>query len=244
MKNVWHTVTQGLLYFFFPRTCVCCGGDLSWKAENYICPACTAQLVRPGPLFCQRCGVNLPSGGAYCSSCRGSKAKTYKCKLIRSAWIFNTPSRAFVHGLKYGGCDYLADDMGRQMAQNFAAYKELSGAELVIPVPLFPRRQRRRGYNQSERLARAFSNYTGLPLAAHALVRLRNTLSQTKLGRAARLSNMQGAFSVAQKEAVQGKTILLIDDVATTGTTLEGCAVALRAAGAKRVFAYTYAREN
>ena len=235
---------QGILHFFFPRTCVCCGQDLPYWATSYLCAQCAAQLVRPGPLFCLRCGVNLPSGGAHCYACRGSKAQKYKCSLIRSAWIFNTASRALVHGLKYNFEDYLAEDMGLQMAHHFAQYPELAGAELVVPVPLFPAKQRARGYNQSERLARSFSRHTGIRLGTSVLARTRDTVSQTTLGRTARLANMSGAFACPCPQEVKRKVILLMDDVATTGATLEGCAAALKAAGAKRVLAYTYAREN
>lgn len=233
-----------LLHVLFPRTCACCGCDLAWNCETYLCPTCSQALVRPGPLICLRCGVNLPSGGAHCFACRGSKAKQYKCKLIRSAWIFNASSRALVHGLKYNGADYFAKTMGSQMACNFAQYPELADAQLVVPVALFKTKKRKRGYNQSELLARYFSQQTGLPMACNVLVRSRDTVSQTRLGRKARLSNMTNAFSCPNPLQVKGKVILLIDDVATTGATLEGCAIALRQAGAKRVMAYTYAREN
>ncbi len=232
------------MHVLFPRTCVCCGRDLSWKSETYLCPSCAKTLTRPGPLICRRCGVNLRSGGAHCYACRGSKAKQYKCKIIRSAWVFNASSRALVHGLKYKSQEYLADEMGRQMAINFSRYPELAESELVVPVPLFASRQRKRGYNQSELLARSFSVHTGLALSVRVLARTRNTQSQTKLGRAARLTNMTGAFTCPRPAEVKGKVVLLIDDVATTGATLEGCAQALRAAGARRVLAYTYAREN
>lgn len=221
-----------------------CGCDLPYHSKDYLCAACLSLLTPPGPLYCQRCGVNLPSGGAHCRSCRGSKERTYKCKIIRSAWVFNTSSRALVHGLKYGGADYLAANMGRQMAQNFARYAELAAADLVVPVPLFRLRYRQRGYNQSELLARSFAAHTGLPLCQGGLIRTRDTVSQTTLGRAARLTNMTGAFLCVRPETIKGKTVLLIDDVATTGATLEGCALALKQAGAKRVLAYTYAREN
>jgi len=244
MTNFLHPFSRWILHLFFPRTCACCGRDLSWKRTDYLCDTCAQSLVRPGPLICLRCGVSLPSGGAHCFACRGSKGKAYKCKIIRSAWVFNTPSRALVHGLKYNGADYFASTMGLQMARNFACYPELSSAQLVVPVPLFDSRKRHRGYNQSELLARCFSTYTGLPVAADLLVRSRDTLSQTHLGRKARLENMTDAFICPRPDKVKGKIILLIDDVATTGATLEGCATALRQAGAKRVLAYTYAREN
>ena len=130
------------------------------------------------------------------------------------------------------------------MAHRFGMLPELAGVNLVIPVPLFTSRQKKRGYNQSELLARAFCQKTGFALDAKSLVRVRDTGSQTKLGRQERVSNMNGAFAVKKPAAVKGKTVLLIDDVATTGSTLEACAQALRSAGAKRVLAYTFARES
>ena len=138
----------------------------------------------------------------------------------------------------------MAFSMGRQMARNFCRYPELSAAELVVPVPLFTAKLRSRGYNQSERLAYSFAQHTGLPIHTSLLKRTRNTVSQTTLNRAGRLANMTGAFTCVHPQQVKGKVILLIDDVATTGATLEGCAAALKAAGARRVLAYTFAREN
>lgn len=239
----WKNAVRYLLHICFPRTCAACGCDLPWQAEEFLCKNCASQLVHPG-LICRRCGVELPSGGAHCYACRGSKSKQYKCRLIRTAWVFNTPSRALVHELKYKGADYMAAYMGKQMAQAFCRYAELACAEIVVPVPLFPAKLRARGYNQSECLAASFAKHTGLPLACAVLKRTRNTTSQTKLNRQQRLSNMVGAFVCARPQQVRGKVVLLVDDVVTTGATLEGCATALKAAGAKQVLAYAYAREN
>ncbi len=243
MKKTLKTLWRLLLHFFFPRTCFACGCDLPWRREEPLCAACTQGLKTPGPHICRRCGAVLTEGGAHCYACRGSKERAYKCRVIRSAFVFNTSSRALVHALKYAGADYLARYMGGLMAKRFARYPELAAAEVVMPVPLFPRRGRKRGYNQSELLARFFAPQVGLPVQTKALVRVRNTVSQTKLGRAGRLQNMAGAFACRRPEWVKGKTVLLIDDVATTGATLEGCAAALKAAGARRVLAYTFARE-
>ena len=238
------TLGKRISHFFFPRVCVACGQDLPFDMKDFLCTTCKAQLMRPGPLICTRCGVELPSGGAHCFACRGSKEATYKCKLIRSAFVFNTPSRALVHALKYQGADYVAPFMGHLMAERYKELPELQQADLVIPVALFSKRQRRRGYNQSELLARAFANEALLALDTTSLVRTRDTISQTKLGRKGRLENMTGAFTCKAPSCIKGKTVLLVDDVATTGATLEGCAIALREAGAKRVVAYTFAREN
>lgn len=157
--------------------------------------------------------------------------------------MFNASSRGLVHALKYGGADYLAREMGNLMAARFCTYPELAAAEIVMPVPLFPKRRRKRGYNQSALLARWLAAGTGLSYDDVSLTRTRDTVSQTTLGRRGRLANMTGAFACKNPDAVKGKVILLVDDVATTGATLEGCAVALKAAGAKKVFAYTFARE-
>ena len=137
----------------------------------------------------------------------------------------------------------MAASMGQQMARNFCRYPELAGAEIVVPVPLFTAKLRSRGYNQSDLLARHFAQNTGLAYRPECLRRIRNTPSQTRLGRQARLANMEGAFMCPFPALVKGKVLLLVDDVSTTGATLEGCATALKQAGAKRVMAYTYARE-
>ena len=137
----------------------------------------------------------------------------------------------------------MARYMGEQMAAHYKNYPELAEAEMVVPVPLFPKRNRTRGYNQSELLAKNFAPRVGLTADTKSLVRIKNTVSQTTLGRMGRLANMKGAFACKNPAAVKGKTVLLIDDVATTGATLEGCAAALKAAGAKKVMAYTFARE-
>ena len=243
-KKYLQCTGQYVLHMLLPRVCFGCGRDLTWNATAPLCPTCENGLTLPGPLICQRCGVVLPSGGAHCFHCRGSKAATYKCKVIRSACNFNEFSRGLVYALKYQGADYVAPYMGGVMAQRFSMLPELAEVNVVIAVPLFAARQHKRGYNQSELLARAFCAKTGLALDTATLVRVRDTESQTKLGRAQRVKNMSGAFEVKKPAAVKGKTVLLIDDVATTGSTLEACAQALRLAGAKRVMAYTFAREN
>ncbi len=243
-RHVLQVLWERLRWVFWPRTCLACGKDLPASAKGLVCAACEQGLTLPGPLVCQRCGVVLKNGGAHCFHCRGSKAATYKCKVIRSACAFNASSRGLIYALKYQGMIYTAGYMGELMARRFSYYPELAGANLVVPVPLFSKRCRQRGYNQSELLARAFCKHTGLPLDYISLERVRDTASQTKLGRAARQENMADAFCIKNPTAVKGKTVLLIDDVATTGSTLEACAVALRLAGAKRVLAYTFAREN
>lgn len=243
MKRFLTHTGQFFLHFLFPRTCLACSADLPYHANGYLCTSCQEKLAVPAPLICQRCGKVLKSGGAHCFACRGSKGKQYKCQIIRSSYIFNTASRALVHALKYRGADYVARFMAHQMALRYKELPELDGVDIVVPVPLFKARYKKRGYNQSELLARHFANACLLGFSAEVLCRVRDTPSQTHLNRAERLANMQDAFACVKPEFIRRKTVLLIDDVATTGATLEGCAAALKKAGAKRVFAYTFARE-
>jgi len=243
MKSFLIRTGKWALHFIFPRTCLSCGTDLPYDEDGYLCTSCRAKLAQPGPLICKRCGKVLKSGGAHCFACRGSKGKQYKCQLIRSAYVFNEVSRALVHALKYQGADYVAHVMAHFMAERYKEFPELAGVDIVVPVPLFKTRYKKRGYNQSELLARCFANECLLGFSSAALCRMRDTPSQTHLHRAERLANMQGAFFCMQEDLIRRKTVLLIDDVATTGATLEGCAQALKKAGAKRVFAYTFVRE-
>ena len=234
---------RGVLHVLLPRTCYACRQDLPFGWDRPLCADCEALVQVPGPLYCRRCGKPLPDGGAHCYQCRGSKARSFACKTIRSAVLFNPPLRALVHAFKYADRMQLGVYLAQYMAREWDKYPDLHDAQLLLPVPLYVQKLKRRGYNQSALLARALAPALHLPEAEDVLLRVRNTPSQTGFGREGRLQNMHGAFACVRPETVKGKTILLIDDVATTGATLEGCAEALKAAGAKKVMAYTLARE-
>ena len=232
-----------LLHIFFPNTCYGCKRDLPWKQTEPLCCACQKAVQSVGSLYCLRCGKPLPDGGAHCYQCRGSKAEHFKCKIIRSAVVFSPQMRELIHCFKYADQPYLADFLAEWMNKEWDKYPDLADAQLIIPVPLYKKKQKQRGYNQSELLARILAKKRNLPLDTTSLIRSRNTPSQTKFGREGRLENMTGAFACINASAVKGKIVLLIDDVATTGATLEGCAQALKDSGAKKVIAYTLARE-
>ncbi len=232
-----------VLHVLLPRTCYACKKDLPFGQKGPLCTVCEAQIRTPLPLYCLRCGKPLPDGGAHCYQCRGAKATRFKCKIIRSAVVFGPQVRALVHAFKYADRTQLADYLAQQMFERWSDYEPLHEAQLMVPVPLHVKKLKQRGYNQSALLAQALAARLALPEAEDILERIRNTPSQTGFGRQERLENMQGAFACVRPQAVRGKTVLLIDDVATTGATLEGCAQALREAGARRVMAYTLARE-
>ena len=160
---------------------------------------------------------------------------------IRSVALFEGVLRKAIHGLKYGNVRGLADDLGDLLARYWRDHSW--SADALVPVPLHPRRQRERGYNQSLLLAKRVQCATGVPVVDGVLRRHRYTMSQTHLGAQERRQNVAGAFSCAD-DRLAGKIVVLIDDVSTTGSTLESCSVALYAGGARSVRALTLARAS
>lgn len=157
----------------------------------------------------------------------------------RSLFVYAPPLRDALHLLKYRGKVALARPLGDLMAEGF---EPPAGLEAIVPVPLHPARLRDREFNQSLLLADRLSRRLGPPVAPMGLVRLHATAPQTELSRSARLKNLRRAFAVPNPDRLAGKKVLLVDDVFTTGTTVNECAKALRRAGTGDVFVVTLAR--
>jgi ComF family protein len=147
-----------------------------------------------------------------------------------------------IHQFKYGAKGFLADSLGPLLARFAEGRVKESYEYLTIPVPLHPRRLRERGFNQSLLLARHVAGKLNTELDFLSLRRVRYTLPQTGLGKEERRKNVRGAFQVRNPEAVKGKTVLLVDDVATTGNTLNECARVLIRSGCKKVFCLVLAK--
>lgn len=242
MAWLWN-IKNFLLYLLLPRTCFCCGADLPRKDAGPLCQTCKTDLtLLDNMLVCRRCGLPLPDGGAHCYNCRGSKAAKYKCSLIRSSLKFTPASRSLVHALKYQKYVQAADFFVPFLYKTYLKNPEYLEADYIVPVPIHSSRLKERGFNQSLLLARGLSARCGVP-CAELITRTKKTKSQTSLGREERLNNVQSAFACADAAAVKRKAIILIDDVCTTGATLEECAKVLKAAGAREVLALTALRE-
>jgi len=218
--------------FFYPRVCLGCG-----KIGDFVCIRCENRLKRIYPPLCQRCGRPETSG----TLCRECWSKQGNIDLIRSVFIFEGIIRDAVHALKYNNLRAIAGRLGRFMAEYYTENK--LAADILLPVPLHESRMRQRGYNQSELLAREVSSIINVPVYTDPLVRIRNNRPQTHTANAEeRRSNVRDAFK-CQEGRVEGKNIVLIDDVCTTGATLEACATALKAQRAGIVLGFTLARE-
>lgn len=219
-----------LLDLLLPQTCAHCRRD----DPGPLCAPCRSGMRALEPPFCPRCSSPLKGGRDFCHACSG---RVFSCALIRSAYRHQGAARALVHGLKYRGRRRDAVAEGRRLP--WARLTELHGAQALAPVPLHPGRLAERGYNQALLLAQGLSELTGLPVI-EPLRRRRATPQLWKLDRRKRGDSVAEAFAAAP---VEGVKILLVDDVCTTGATLEGCAKALRRAGAAEVKAVTLTRQ-
>ncbi|MCL4508868.1 MAG: ComF family protein [Chloroflexi bacterium] len=190
----------------------------------------------PQPV-CAVCGQ--PSAISPCLICLEQRPSF---TALRAVALFEGPVREAVHRLKYGNRTATAGALSELLLQTWL----LQGwhAQLVTSVPLHPRRERSRGYNQATALARPLARALGIPFRDHLLLRVRFTADQIGLGVAERRHNMTGAFVVSGQCDITGKTVLIVDDVATTGSTLSACAAALRNAGASKVYGLALARQT
>ena len=210
-----------------------CGG--CWAPGSWLCEACGRRIRRLEEPLCRRCGAELESSRASCS-CRGRLRALHR---LRSAAAYEGPLELAIHRFKYGGWRHLAEPLAYLLAQRVVV--EGLSASYVVPVPLHPRRQRQRGFNQSDELARELRRLLSMRAPSGRLVRVRATAPQVGKDRLHRWENVRDAFEW-RGEPLKHRPLLLIDDVATTGATLEACATALKAAGAGPVVGVTVAR--
>jgi ComF family protein len=215
-----------------PKFCAGCQAPGEW-----ICDNCVADFQRPTSV-CPVCGDDLPTATPShpCSECLKEQPPFDRhVSLVR----LSEAVARLIHGFKYGG-EFWSRAIFRQCLQQHSS--DFSGCDLVVPVPLHVKRLRKRGYNQSWLLAQDAARVLHLEANHSILVRKRDTPTQTSLDRSMRAANVHGAFAVTDAKLLRDKTILLVDDVRTTGATLRSLAHVLRAAGAKTVRTLTFAQ--
>ncbi len=226
----WDSFCNQFLNLFFPPRCIDCRQVGAW-----FCAECMSRIPRVEPPFCARCG-NTVINDELCPRCQTSPLQI---ESIRSAVYFEGALRQAMHWFKYRGRTVLAEPLGGLMAECWMQSRV--PIDVVVPVPLHAARWRERGYNQAALLAREMARRAGLRVNEKVLIRQRATASQVELDASQRKENVRAAFFCSGDE-LAGKRVLLIDDVCTTGATLEACAVALYDGGACSVQALTLAR--
>lgn len=206
--------------------------DLLSLVYPELCISCNTLLNNYEEMLCLSCESNLP----YC------RFHDYKANPVAkhfwgraqiewaSSYLYFTKDsyvQFMIHSIKYNGRNEIATFLGNAFAEELIDIPEIKTIDMIIPVPLHPVKRRRRGYNQAEEIAKAMSPVLNLPVVNDILVKDYNTSSQTKNSRIARWFNVEANFTIRNQERLTGKHILLIDDVITTGSTLEACALTL-----------------
>lgn len=227
-----------VLAVVFPSACPACGALLRRPAQGPLCEPCWLTLPRHACAAC-RCGLPLLPGAAQCGRCRRGRQPF---AAGASLGPYAGSLRVLLQQLKFGGRRRPAARLARLLLEQEPVRLLLATSDLVVPVPLHPRRLRQRGFNQSGLLAAALARGAGRPLGAGALVRRRDTAPQSGLRAGERRRNVRDAFVASRRAGVAGRVVTLVDDVLTTGATAQACAQALRAAGAGELRLVTVAR--
>lgn len=227
------SASRSFLNLLYPRRCPLCHQILE-NQRSLICPKCRGRLAPITGPVCMKCGRPVAMEREYCRDCEGRERYFDQGKGI---FLYDDMMRASLGKYKLHGCR----EYGRFYGEAMYRYgkKELCRwkPELIVPVPLYPRKKRMRGFNQAEDLAEALGRHTGILAAGELVVKVRDTGEQKRLGRAQRRSNLKGAFFA--KSSLSGERVLLVDDVYTTGSTLEALALCLKENGAGPVFFLT-----
>jgi len=240
MFATFRRTREAIAGLFFPPHCAVCCADTA--AGVHLCPACAKEARRIEAPFCRIC--SQPFDGAItseftCSNC-GNRRFHFDCAV--APYLSQGVVRDFIHRFKYEGQFHLRHPLAEWVAGALEDERLRARPwDAFVPVPLHRARKRERGFNQAEVLAALLADRTGKPLC-QALQRTRYTTTQTRLDRHERMENLRGAFRVRQPVAVQRRHLILVDDVFTTGSTVEECARVLMGAGAASVRALTVAR--
>jgi ComF family protein len=238
-KGLARRVGEFAVSLALPPLCAACRAPV---ASEGLCATCWSRLTFIAPPYCERLGIPFPFDPGPGTLSMEAIADPPVYGRARAAVCFDETARALVHAFKYGDRLDLAPLLGRFMAN---AGRELTtAADLIVPVPLHWRRQWGRRFNQSALLAEVVAKASGRKVSYRALRRIKSTAHQVGLARSERATNVQGAFAVeaAHRNELAGRRLVLVDDVLTSGATIEACTRALLRAGAAQVDVLVFAR--
>jgi len=235
-------IFKTIIDFIFPPTCAICGKCFSAEKEVVICPNCISQIKYIESPQCSQCGKPFYSEVAadhHCGECLTTRRYFNRA---RAMGCYDGTLRKAIHLFKYKLKNNLAFSLASLMADRMQSFFVGVAYHLIIPVPLHPGRLRERGFNQSLSLARLLSTHYEIPLNRYSLTRGKITKPQVGLSERNRKDNMRGAFLLSERSKVVDKNILLVDDVYTSGNTVDECSKVLIKAGARKVDVLTLAR--
>lgn len=245
ISSLWNHVTTGFKLaelLFFPSSCKLCSNPLDSKRERVVCRDCLEGLKHRSYSYCLGCGQFFQdvSEPHFCAQCAKEKPIF---SLHRSCGLYQRKLKDFILLYKYQGYQILGKNLARFMLETLGSSEEIWwGVDALVPVPLHPKRERKRGFNQALVLAKELAKAKGLSVIARSLIKREHRPPQTFVQAPERVKNIKGAFVIKREEKIKDKVLLLIDDVYTTGATASECSSVLIQAGAKEVRVLTLAQ--
>ncbi len=231
-KTGWN----GVLRLLFPQRCPVCDGIVRGR-DGFICAGCATKLRYVEAPWCMKCGKKLTEETEICADCRRMVHQ-----FVRGRALYEYESAAAgIYRLKYAGRREYAQFYGREMAEYLRDFLQSVRPDGLIPIPLHKKRKRERGYNQAELLARELSRHSRIPVYTDYLKRVKATVPLKRLNPQERQNNLKKAFKIARND-VELKTVILVDDIFTTGSTIDEAAGVLRANGVEKVYFVALAR--
>ncbi len=224
-------IDEKILDLLYPPRCPIC--DKVTLPEDRICPECRKKIHIVSEPVCMRCGKPLSNQRKeYCFDC---ESRSYNFTQGKALWVYGKLEKASIYRFKYQNKREYAKIYASELTQRYGTWIRNRKIQAIIPIPLHKSRKKKRGYNQAEILAKEMGKVLGIPVYANLLVRVRDTKPQKTLDEAERKNNLKRAFKMSEN-IVQLKYILLVDDIYTTGSTLDAAAAVLKAAGALQVY--------
>ncbi len=219
-----------LLQLLFPRRCPVCD-EIVRPFGAKICPACAPKLRKVKEPWCMKCGKKLQGEKEYCADCRRTRHRYTRGRIL---YEYDSAA-ASIYRFKYGERQEYAQYFGEEMGRSLGAFIREAAPDALVPIPLHKKRLQKRGYNQALLLAKALGACTGIPVADKILIRVKNTAPLKRQNPEERQNNLKKAFKITQND-VKLKTIIIIDDIYTTGSTIDEAASVLQGAGIGRIY--------
>lgn len=230
-SKVWKRIIQLL----FPLRCPVCDNIVRPRGEK-VCTECMGRLKLLTPPWCMQCGKKLAEEGEFCGDCKNKRHE-----FVRGRALYEYGSAApSIYRFKYGGRQEYADYFGEEIVRYLGDFIREIQPDALIPIPLHKKRLAKRGYNQAELLARAVGRYSGVPVNEKMLVRVKNTAPLKLQNPSERQNNLKKAFNIAEND-VKLNTTVIIDDIYTTGSTIDEAARILKNAGVQKIYFITLA---
>jgi len=246
-QNMIEYIKEGILNFVFPLDCKICEKPIRESKGYSVCENCFKTIELIEQPYCIKCGKPLIPTDFFKQNrevlCLDCKRKKYSFEFSRSTGIYDKVLKKCIHLFKYYGEKKFAKPLGKLMVDYLLKNNEFENKfDLIIPVPLHKNDLKKRGFNQSVLLSKVIGDYFSIPVGESVLIKKKITPFQVNLSKKEREKNILKAFSVEKPEEINGKNILILDDVFTTGATVEECAKELIKSRAKNIFVLTLAR--